>query len=65
MPAMRLSRACLEAPDRGALVRGVHLCGGGFAGGEQVGVPQDTQLSGGLSCVGSSGRAGWRSALSG
>ena len=40
MPAMRLSEACLEAPDVGALVCGVHLCGDGFAGGRQVGVPK-------------------------
>ena len=40
MPAMRLSEARLEAPDVGALVRGAHPCGGGFAGGGQVGVPK-------------------------
>ena len=37
---MRLSEACLEAPDVGALVRGVHVCGGGIDGGGQVGVPK-------------------------
>ena len=35
---MRLSEARLQAPDVGALVRGAHPCGGGFAGGGQVGV---------------------------
>ena len=40
MPAMRLSEARLEAPDVGALVRGAHPCGGGFAGGGQAGVPK-------------------------
>ena len=40
MPAMRLSEACLEAPDVGALVRGFHLCRGGCTGGGQVGVPK-------------------------
>ena len=40
MPAMRLSEACLEASDVGALVRGVHPRGGGFVGGGQVGVPK-------------------------
>ena len=38
MPAMRLSEACLEASDVGALVRGVHPCGRGFVGGGQVGI---------------------------
>ena len=33
MPAMRLSEACREVPDLGALVHGVHLCGGSFSGG--------------------------------
>ena len=37
---MRLSEACLEASDIGALVRGVHPRGGGFVGGSQVGVPK-------------------------
>ena len=35
---MRLSKAPLGAPDMGALVRGAHPCGGGFAGGGPVGV---------------------------
>ena len=38
MPAMRLSEACLEASDVGALARGVHPRGGAFVGGGQVGV---------------------------
>ena len=38
MPAMRLSEACLEASDVGALARRVHARGGGFVGGGQVGV---------------------------
>ena len=37
---MRLSEARLEVPDVVALVRGVHPCGGGFAGGGEVGVPE-------------------------
>ena len=37
---MRLSEACLEAPDIGALVCRVHLSGGGFTPGVQVGVPK-------------------------
>ena len=40
---MRLSEACLEAPDVGPLVRGVHPCGGGFTGGGQVGVSKRHQ----------------------
>ena len=40
MPAMRLSEERLDASDVGALVRGVHPCGGGFIGGGQVGVPK-------------------------
>ena len=43
MPAMCLSEARLEASDVGALVRGVHPCGGGFVGGGQVGVPKGRQ----------------------
>ena len=35
---MRLSEACLDASDVGALACGVHLGGGGFVGGGQVGV---------------------------
>ena len=35
---MRLSEACPEASDIGALARGVHPRGGGFVGGGQVGV---------------------------
>ena len=38
VPAMRLSEACLEASDVGALVRGVHPRGGDFVRGGQVGV---------------------------
>ena len=38
MLAIRLSEARLEVPELGALVRGVHLCGSGFAGGSEVGV---------------------------
>ena len=38
MPAVRLSEACLEASDVDALVGGVHLRGGGFVRGGQVGV---------------------------
>ena len=49
---MRLSEACLEALDVGALVCGVHLSGGGFAGGGQVVVPKRRRLSGGCSCLG-------------
>ena len=37
---MSPSEACLEASDVGALVRGVHLHGGRFVGGGQVGVPK-------------------------
>ena len=37
---MRLSEAFLEASDVGALVSGVHPCGGGFVGGGEVGVPK-------------------------
>ena len=37
---MRLSEARLEAPDVRAPIRGAHPCGGGFAGGGQVGVPK-------------------------
>ena len=37
---MRLSEACLEGSDVDALVRRVHLCGGGFVGGGQVGLPK-------------------------
>ena len=37
---MRLSEACLQAPDVGALVCLVDLCGDGFSGGCQVGVPK-------------------------
>ena len=33
-----LSEACLKVPDVGALVPGVHFCGGGFAQGGWVGV---------------------------
>ena len=33
LPAMRFSESFFPAPDVGALVRRVHLCGGGFAGG--------------------------------
>ena len=40
---MRLSEACLEASDVGALVLGVHPRGGGFVGGGQVGVPKGRQ----------------------
>ena len=40
MPAMRLSEACLEASDVGALACGVHPRGGGFIGGGQVGLPK-------------------------
>ena len=40
---MRLSEARLEGSDVGALVRGVHPCGGGFVGGGQVGVPKGRQ----------------------
>ena len=35
---MRLSEACLEGSDVGALARAVHPRGGGFVGGDQVGV---------------------------
>ena len=42
-PGMHLSEACLEAPDVGRLVRGDHLCGGGFAAGSQVGVQEGRQ----------------------
>ena len=37
MPATRLSETQLEASDVGALVRRVHMCGGGFIRGGQVG----------------------------
>ena len=37
---MHLSQARLEASHVGALVRGVHPCGGGFVGGGQVGLPR-------------------------
>ena len=37
MPAMRLSEACPEASDVGALVRRAHTRGGGLVGGGQVG----------------------------
>ena len=37
---MRLSGACLEACDVGALVRGVHPCGCGFVRGGQLGGPK-------------------------
>ena len=40
VPAMRLSEACLEAPDVGAWVHGVHQFGGGFTGGGQLGLPK-------------------------
>ena len=40
VPAMRLSEVRLEASDVGALVRGVHPCGGGSVGNGQVGVPK-------------------------
>ena len=39
---MRLSEACLGAPDVGALVCGVHPSGGGFIGGGQVGVQKSS-----------------------
>ena len=52
---MRLSEACLEALDIGALVRGVHPCGGGFAGGGQVGVLKGRPALRGFSCVGMGG----------
>ena len=58
MPAMRLSEACLEAPDVRALVCWVHPCGGGFAWGGQVASRKEAQLSGALSCVGWGGFAG-------
>ena len=38
MPAVRLSEACLEASDVGALVREAHLRGGRLLVGGQVGV---------------------------
>ena len=38
MPAMRLSEACLEASDVGALACGVHPRGGRFVGAGQVGI---------------------------
>ena len=37
---MRLSEACLEASDVGAVARGVHPHGGGFVRGSQAGVPK-------------------------
>ena len=37
---MRLSEACLQASDVGALVREAHPRGGGLVGGGQVGVPK-------------------------
>ena len=55
---MRLSEACLEASDVGALVRGVHPRGGAFVGGGQVGVPKGRPALRGLSCVGWGGGAG-------
>ena len=55
MPAMRLSEARLEAPDIGALVRGAHPCGGGFAGGGQVGVPKGRPALRGLQLLGVGG----------
>ena len=43
MTAMRLCEARVEASDVGALVCQVHLCGGGFVGGGQVGVLKGSQ----------------------
>ena len=40
---MRLSEACLEAPDVGKLGSRVHLCGDGFTVGSQVGVRKELQ----------------------
>ena len=40
MPAMRLSDAHLKVLDAVTLVSGFHLCGGGFAGSGEVGVPE-------------------------
>ena len=58
--ALRLSEARLEAPEVGALVRWVNLCGGGFAWGGQWASRRDAQLSRGLSCVGWGGVSGRR-----
>ena len=52
MPAVCLLEAGLEASDIGALVREAHPCGGGLVGGGQLGVPKDTQPSGGFCCAG-------------
>ena len=38
MPAVRLSEACLEASDVGALICEAHSRGGGHVGGGQAGV---------------------------
>ena len=58
MPAMRLSEARLEAPDVGALARGVHPCGGDFVGGVQVGVPKGRPALRGPQLRGVGGSAG-------
>ena len=55
---MCLSEARFEASDVGALVRGVRPCGGGFAGGGQVGFSKGHPALLGLSCVGWGGCAG-------
>ena len=55
MQAMRLSEARLEASDVGALMRGVHLCSGGFVGGGQVGVPKGRPALRGLQLCGVGG----------
>ena len=55
---MRLSEACLQASDVGALVSGVHPCGGGFVGGGQVGVPKGRPALRGSQLRGVGGCAG-------
>ena len=64
---MRLYEACLEAPDVGALVRRVHPCGCGFAGGSQVGVPKGRPALQGPHRWASlcSPRQSWRASVSG
>ena len=52
---MRLSEARLGAPDVGALVRGAHPRGSGFAGGGQVGVPKGRSALWGLQLRGVGG----------
>ena len=52
---MRLSEARLEASDIGALACGVHLLGGGFVGGGQVGVPKGRPALRGLQLRGVGG----------